>query len=120
MNYPLPSHTNAKQAAVAGLCANDQSSEHFWKLHDLMFANQDGLGESGLRDLAKNAGLDMDKFNSCLASKEKRQVVQKTVRHGQELSVSSTPTFFVNGKLVKGAQDVGVFSEVIDEELSKF
>lgn len=118
-NYPLPFHSHAKVAAIAGLCANEQGSNKFWKMHDEMFANQDKLMESGLIAAAAKVGLDNDKFKSCLKSKKYQKQVEAEMKEGQAIGVKSTPTFFVNGMLVSGAQPLAVFSEIIDEELAK-
>ena len=118
-NYPLPFHSHAKIAAMAGLCANEQSSEKFWKMHDEMFAHQDKLMEAGLIAAAAKVGLDGAKFKTCLKSKKFEKQVEAEMKEGQAIGVKSTPTFFVNGMLVSGAQPLAVFSELIDEELAK-
>lgn len=118
-NFPLPFHTQAKQAAVAGLCAHEQGKEKFWDMHDKMFADQTKLDRGSLIETAKSIGLDETKFTSCLDSNKYLSKVEADMNHGQEVGVQSTPTFFVNGMLVNGAQPVEVFSEIIDEELKK-
>lgn len=118
-NYPLPFHADAKVAAVAGLCANEQNSKLFWKLHDVMFENQGKLKEPDLIAAGKNVGVDTQKFNECLKSRKYLAQVETEMKEGQAVGVKSTPTFFVNGMLVSGAQPLEVFSELIDEELSK-
>lgn len=117
-NFPLPFHKNAKTAAVAGLCANEQSPEKFWKLHDLMFADQQNLTNDGLVAKAKTLGLDMKKFEACLSSNKFLAKVEADKAEGQKAGVQSTPTFFINGKMISGAQPLEVFSEEIDQELS--
>lgn len=118
-NYPLPFHSHAKVAAQAGLCANEQGSAKFWKMHDAMFADQAKLMESGLLATAKRIGLDQKKFSECLKNGKYLKQVEAEMKEGQEVGVKSTPTFFVNGMLVSGAQPLSVFSEIIDEELAK-
>src|SRR5690554_863239 len=118
-NYPLPFHNHAEIAAVAGLCANEQSTNHFWKMHDEMFRNQDSLSNEGLKKLAKNAGLKMEAFEKCLSENKYLDQVRADMEEGKKINVKSTPTFFVNGQLIAGAQPVEVFSQIIDEELSK-
>lgn len=117
-NFPLPFHNHAEKAAVAGLCANEQSSDLFWKLHDSMFANQDSLDEQGLKNLAKKAGAKMDQFEKCLAENKYLPQVQASMEEGRKIGVKSTPTFYINGQLINGAQPIEVFSEIIDEELN--
>lgn len=118
-NYPLPFHSQAKIAANAALCANDQGAKFFWKMHDAMFADQAKLDKDNLMASAKKIGLKEADFKSCLEADKHKAVIDADMAEGQKLGIKSTPTFFVNGKLVSGAQPIEVFSEVIDEELAK-
>ncbi len=113
-NFPLPFHINAKKAAEAGLCANEQGSENFWKMHDKMFNDQTNLDVKSLKDHAKKLGLNQDKFNKCLDSNKYAAAVEKDLEYGKKIGVKSTPTFFVNGQLVNGAHPKEVFVEIID------
>ncbi len=118
--FPLPFHNHAEQAAVASLCANEQSSESFWKMHDEMFANQEtALDPEGLKKTAKKIGLKTDLFEKCLAENKFLAQVKADMEEGKKIGVKSTPTFYVNGQLVSGAQPMDVFSEIIDEELAR-
>ncbi len=118
-NFPLPFHNHAEKAAVAGLCANEQSMESFWKMHDKMFTSQDSLDPEGLKKLGKAIGLKMDAFEKCLAENKYLAAVQADMEEGKKLKVKSTPTFFINGQLINGAQPMDVFAEIIDEELAR-
>lgn len=115
--YPLPFHNQAKGAALASLCAHDQGK--FWQMHDAMFKNQSKLSSKDLKMTAKNLGLDTKKFSNCLDSKKHMKIIERDMEYGSKNGVKSTPTFFVNGKLVAGAQPLEIFSEIIDEELKK-
>lgn len=117
--YPLPFHKDARPAAVASLCANEQKTDYFWKMHDWMFANQQKLDKKSLKDAAKSFGLDTKKFDECFDNNKYMAKVQANIDEGQKIGVKSTPTFFVNGQLVSGAQAIEVFAEIIDEELAK-
>ncbi len=117
-NFPLPFHNHAEKAAVAGLCANEQGVEYFWKMHDAMFAAQDSLDPEGLKKTAKSIGLKMDGFEKCLSENKYLDQVKADMEEGRKVKVKSTPTFFVNGQLINGAQPMEVFSELIDEQLS--
>lgn len=118
--FPLPFHNHAEQAAVASLCANEQGSEKFWKMHDEMFANQEtALDPEGLKNTAKKIGLKMDVFEKCLSENKYLAQVKADMEEGKKIGVKSTPTFFVNGQLVSGAQPMEVFAEIIEEELAK-
>jgi protein-disulfide isomerase len=118
-NYPLPFHQNAKLAAEAGACAATQSHEKFWALHDLMFKEQDKLAESDLIEKGKKLKLDIEKFTKCLKDHEKLAQVENEMKEGADLGVKATPTFFINGKLLSGAQPLEVFIEEIDLELAQ-
>jgi protein-disulfide isomerase len=118
-NFPLPFHNHAEQAAVAGLCANEQGTDYFWKMHDQMFANQDALDAEGLKKTAAKIGLKPDMFEKCLSENKYLAQVKAEMEEGRKIKVKSTPTFFINGQLVNGAQPLEVFSEIIDQELAK-
>ncbi len=118
--FPLPFHNHAEQAAVASLCANEQSTDKFWKMHDDMFANQEtALDPEGLKKTAKKIGLDAAAFEKCLGENKHLAQVKAETEEGKKIGVKSTPTFFVNGQLVSGAQPLEVFAEIIDEELAR-
>ncbi|MBY0516798.1 MAG: DsbA family protein [Bacteriovoracaceae bacterium] len=118
-NFPLPFHNQAEGAAVAALCAKEQSTELFWKMHDSMFAAQDKLDVDSLKALAKKIGAKSDSFDKCLTENKYLSKVKSDIEEGKALKVKSTPTFFINGQLINGAQPLEVFSEIIDDELSK-
>ena len=118
--FPLPFHNHAEQAAVASLCANEQSSDLFWKMHDEMFANQEtALDPEGLKKTGKKIGLKTEAFEKCLAENKYLAQVKADMEEGKKIGVKSTPTFFVNGQLVSGAQPMEVFAEIIEEELAR-
>ena len=117
-NFPLPFHKQAKGAAIAGLCANEQGGKYFWKLHDYMFDNQSKLDQNALKKAAaKFQGFDSSKFNDCVTKKKYLARVESDIKEGQELGVKSTPTFFLNGKIINGALPLEDFSKMIDKEL---
>lgn len=118
-HFPLPFHAQAKIAAEASMCAHEQGVKNFWKIHDLMFADQTKLDKDNLIGLAKKIGLKEDEFKNCLETNKHLKRIEKDMAEGGALGVKSTPTFFINGKLINGAQPIEVFSEVIDEELSR-
>lgn len=116
-NMPLSFHNHAQGAAEAAMCANLEGK--FWKMHDWMFTHQNKLDVEGLKEGAKAMGLNSKKFDACLDSHEMKSVVQKDIADATKSGVKSTPTFYVNGVLVQGAQPIEVFSEIIDAELNK-
>ena len=114
-HYPLPNHPNARPAAEAAACAADQSK--FWPYHDKLFEDPSKLDLSDLKRTAATLGLDSAKFNSCLDSHTKKDVVDADLEAGQEAGVDGTPAFFINGRMISGAQPFEVFKKIIDEEL---
>ena len=117
-DFPLTSiHPQAFKAAEAGQCAREQGK--FWDLHDRLFANQQALEPESLKKYAADAGLDAAKFNACLDTAKYGDRVQEQMGVGTSLGVGSTPTVFVNGRLISGAQPYEVFTSVIDEELQR-
>ncbi len=116
-NFPLPFHKHAQVAAEASLCANEQGQKLFWKLHDYMFENQNLLKKTDLIDSAEKLGLKKKPFQKCLDTKRYFAQVKADMEEGKAVGVRSTPTFFVNGKMVTGAQPIKVFTDLIDEDL---
>lgn len=113
--YPLPNHQNARGAAEAGQCANEQGK--FWPYHDRLFANQQRLSASDLKQHAANLGLDMAKFNACVDSRKYKAAVDADIAEGNDIGVDGTPAIFINGRMISGAQPFEAFKKVIDEEL---
>ena len=114
-DYPLPMHAKAPKAAEAAHCAADQGK--YWEMHDKLFASGQKLEVSDLKAHAREVGLDGGKFDQCLDSSEKAKVVESHKKAGEEAGVSGTPAFFINGRLLSGAQPLEAFKKVIDEEL---
>lgn len=117
-HFPLPMHKDAKPAAEASLCLNEQGTSKFWKFHDILFKNQDKLDAANLEKYAKEAGGDVKKYNECMQAKKYAQAVQADMEYGEKIGVKSTPTFFVNGQIISGAVPIESFSELIDDELA--
>lgn len=117
-NFPLPTHTEARPAAEAGLCVHDQGSEKFWKFYDIIFDNQKSWTKDDFKEYARKAGADVKKFEECFDSKKFAAQVDASLAEGQRLGVVSTPVFFVNSQLVKGAQPISEFREIIDESVN--
>jgi protein-disulfide isomerase len=115
-DFPLPMHSDARPAAEAANCANAQGK--FWEYHQKLFANQSALGEDKLKSYAEAVGLDGAKFAQCLQEKPFRAAIDKDIADGAAVGVSGTPAFFINGRMLSGAQPFAKFKEVIDEELA--
>ncbi|HXD16161.1 MAG TPA: thioredoxin domain-containing protein [Vicinamibacterales bacterium] len=117
-DFPLTQiHPQAFVAAQAGNCAREQGK--FWELHDKMFGNQSALQPEALKRYAAEAGVDAAKFNQCLDTSKYESRVQDAIRAGGRLGIQSTPTVYVNGRMINGAQPIEVFQAVIDEELAR-
>ena len=114
-NYPLPNHPNARPAAEAAQCANEQGK--FWPYHDKLFAQAGQLSDAELKQAASQVGLDSPKFNACFDGHKYKAVVDADIQAGDELGVSGTPAFFINGRSITGAQPYDEFKRIIDEEL---
>lgn len=116
--FPLTQiHPYSQKAAEASLLAAEQGK--FWEYHDILFANQDKLDVTNLKQYAAQIGLDTAKFDSGLDSGSKAEQVSKDLQEGLTNGVQGTPTFFINGRVVSGAQPYSVFKQVIDEELKR-
>lgn len=98
---PTELHRSACRAAVAAECAAAQ--QHFWQYHDVLFANQQRLDDASLIGYATQLGLDRAEFEACLARPAARERVERDVKSGSALGVESTPTIFINGRVIKGA-----------------
>lgn len=115
-DFPLTQiHPNAFPAAEAAQCANEQNA--FWSYHDKLFSSEN-LGDDVYKQYAQELGLDMTKFDDCLTTHKYQQYVQDNSDFAVNLGVNSTPTFFINGLAVVGAQPISVFKQVIDKELA--
>lgn len=114
-NFPLQSHPNARPAAEAAQCAHEQGQ--FWAYHDRLFGEPDKLGEADLKKTATALGLDGARFNRCFDEHRYKTAVDTDAQAGSDAGVSGTPAFFINGRMLTGAQPYEAFKRVIDEEL---
>jgi len=116
-DFPLESiHANAKPAAEAANCANEQGV--FWDYHDKLFSMELGLSPEAYQEYASQLGMDEEAFQECIASRRYQQEVQSDFDFAANLGVRSTPTFFINGIAVVGAQPFEIFQQVIEKELA--
>lgn len=115
-DFPLTSiHPNAMPAAEAAQCANAQGQ--FWAYHDKLFGSEN-LSDDVYKQYAQELGLDMTKFNDCLTNHTSAAAIQSDMDFANNLGINSTPTFFINGLAVVGAQPLNTFTSVIDKELA--
>ncbi len=110
----------ARAAAQAAECANAQGS--FWPYHDILYANQTGrddqFSEARLTAFSQVLNLDQELFRSCLRGGESLSAVQEDEYKARQLGVNATPTIFVNGEKIGGAQRYEVYREVIERKLN--
>jgi len=116
-DFPLESiHASARPAAEAANCALEQGE--FWDYHDKLFSMELGLSSEAYQEYATQLELDTDEFQECIDSGRYQEEVQSDFEFAANLGVRSTPTFFVNGIAVVGAQPFEVFQQVIERELA--
>lgn len=114
-NFPLPIHQNAEIAAEASECAFEQGK--FWEYREKLFSNQQNLSIENLKQYAKDLGLDQEKFNNCLDSGKFKEEVKGDLNEGVDVGIDGTPTFFINGEKIVGAQPFSEFQKVIEDKL---
>lgn len=123
--YPLVTiHPNAQKSAEASECANEQGK--FWDYHDLVFKNQSSWSAlaaadaaNSFTDLAGQLGMDTTQFKSCLDSDKYKPTVDSDAADGSKAGVDGTPTFFINGWRLVGAQPFAQIQQLIEQELKK-
>ncbi len=114
-NFPLDFHAQAKKAAEAAFCANDQKK--YWEYSDKLWENQKSLDVANLKKFAADLKLDTKKFDECLDSNKYATEVTQDMQDGMKAGVSGTPAFFINGQMITGAQPPEAFKKVIESEL---
>ena len=111
-NFPLTTaHPNAMAAAAAAEAAGLQGK--FWEMHDLLFAHQKHLERADLEAYATQLGLDKAAFVAALDSPELDARLAADAAQADSLQIAGTPTFFVNGKRITGAQPIEAFRAAI-------
>jgi protein-disulfide isomerase len=117
-DFPLDSlHPLARRASEAARCANDQRK--FWEYHDAVFSHFPQASPGDLKKYAEEVGLDVAKFEGCLSGGVHKAAVQRDIDDGSRLGVTGTPAFFINGRLLSGAQPFDAFVRVIEDELAR-
>ncbi len=116
-DFPLYGlHANAESAAEAANCANEQ--DKYWEFNDALFSTELGLSRQTYESVAGSLGLDLTAFGQCLDDRRYKDEVEADYQWAANLGVSSTPTFFINGLALVGAQPYSVFEQVIQMELN--
>jgi protein-disulfide isomerase len=115
-DFPLSFHPNAQKAGEAAECAGEQGK--YYEMHDLLFEKGVSGGVSAYKQYAKEIGLKTSDFDSCLDSGEMAGEVRKDFTDGQRAGVQGTPAFFIDGKLISGAQPFPAFEAAIEAALN--
>lgn len=111
-DFPLEDiHPDSVTAALAAACAHEQGK--FWEYHDILFENQSALSVADLKRYGVRVGVNSIEFNTCLDNGTYFSEVQNDFTDGLAAGVTATPTFFVNGTVLKGVPSVGMFEQII-------
>jgi len=114
---PLSFHPNAEPAARAALAAGKQGK--YWEMHDQLYTDTKALSQTDLEGYAKALGLDLAQFRRDMDDKAIVERIAADQRQAAELGARGTPSFFVNGRYVAGAQPLASFKTLIDAEIAE-
>jgi len=113
--HPLGMHQNAMPAAEAAMAAAAQGK--FFEMHKKLFENQQQLTRDHFIAIAKEIGLNVDKFTKAIDEHTYAAAVQKDAKEAEDIGATGTPASFINGRYLNGAKPYAAFKEMIDEEL---
>jgi protein-disulfide isomerase len=116
-DFPLEMHPDAGRAAAAATCAGEQGK--FWEMHENIFSNQTALAAQRLSLYAGEIGVDSVKFEACMAEPRHAKALEASMAEAESLGVRGTPAFFINGRMLVGAQPFEAFARIIDDELAR-
>ena len=117
-DFPLDQlHAQARGAHEASRCAEEQGK--FWAYHDILYTNAPKAAPDQLKAYASEIGLDTASFEQCLKAGKYKATVQQDVEEGMRAGVTGTPAFFINGRMLSGAQPIEKFVQIIEDELSR-
>ena len=115
-DYPVVTEYSLK-LALASRCAGDQGL--YWPMHDKLFINQGVTSDEELENIAKQIGADLSKFSPCLRTEKHLDIIRKDISDADQLGVSGTPTWFINGHELPGYIPHDIFVETIEKILQK-
>jgi len=115
-HFPLDNQKYAHKAATAALSANVQGK--FWEFHGKLLKNYKVINDAKIQDIAKELGLDMEKFAKDMQSPAFKSLIARDVSNGRQIGVSGTPTIFINGKALKNRSLPGIY-QMIEAELKR-
>lgn len=120
VNFPLPFHRRARPAATAALEAYEQGGdEAFYRMHDLIFRNQNALRAEDLVEYARQLGLDPEAMRRALADREHDATIDRDLELANSLGVTGTPTTFVNREEISGAVPYATFRAAVERALER-
>ena len=115
-SFPLTKHKFAKKAAVAAFAARRQGK--FWEYHDLLFENIDTLSDQKFRQIARELGLDLERFEKDINDLKIVARINQDIRLGAHMGVRGTPTVFINGR-VSRARTLEALEAAVKDALKK-
>ena len=115
-DFPVISE-NSMNLAISARCAGEQG--FFWVMHDKLFINQGKSSIIEIKEMAKQIGLDIDRFNNCFDNKKYISAINKDLETARELNIKGTPTWFINGNKVSGDIPYNIFLNIIEGLLNK-
>ena len=116
-NFPLPFHQRARPPPRPPRCADEQGK--FWEYHDKLMAGRRSCRPTTSRSWPARSASTATKFDECVAARTQfKDAIDKDVAAGEAAGVNGTPAFFINGRMLDGAQPFEKFKEIIDEELA--
>lgn len=113
--YPLSMHPHAEMAAEASLAAREQGK--FWEMYEILFKNYRNLSHNSITAMAKQLGLDMNKFQADLDSGKYKKEIEKDIADGDTAGVYGTPSFYINGKQYNGELTLAALKPIFASEL---
>jgi protein-disulfide isomerase len=116
LSFPLRNHRFAKKGAIAAFAAKKQG--HFWEYHDRLFANIDSINDQKFLEIARELGLDMERFEKDINDLKIVARINQDIRLGAYLGVRATPTVFINGSVSK-ARTLEALQADVEQELRK-
>ena len=118
-DFPLNFHDRAIPAAIAANCAGEQGNDNYWAMHNLLMSDQRNLTDKNFKKWAKDIGLEMGAFQSCLSDPEVEAEVDADYKDGMAAGVGGTPTVFINGLKLTAGPSYDAMKQMIDRELAE-
>jgi protein-disulfide isomerase len=115
--FPLDTHSQAAFAAAAAVAAQQQGK--FWEMHNALFEHRRDLSRPAILAIAKDLGLDMQRFQADLDSPATRKTVERDRDDGDRAGVEGTPSVFIDGRKYNLSLDLPIIRQYIDQELKK-